>query len=109
MKPTPMPKKTGTPKKPVMLKKSGMAMGGMTDKPTKMPTKPVPGRPPVSVGLPTPMPVKPTPKPNLSTPTRGVSEPKPKPMGMAYGGMTKTMGMAKGGMTKKTTAKKGKK
>jgi hypothetical protein len=103
MKPTPMPKKTGKPKKAM-----GMAMGGMTDKPMAKPgygtTAPMPGkgkklgRPPVSVGVPMPMPMP------------GKPTPKPKPMGMAYGGMAeKTMGMAKGGMTKKAPAKKGKK
>lgn len=47
MKPAPMPKKTGTPKKPIMLprtgmskggmaKSKGMAYGGMTEKPMGM-------------------------------------------------------------------------
>jgi hypothetical protein len=96
MKPTPMPKKTGKPKKAM-----AMAMGGMTDKPmakpgygtpAPMPGKgKKPGRPPVSVGVPT-------------------SKPMGMAKGMAYGGMTdKPMGMAKGGMTKKAPAKKGKK
>jgi hypothetical protein len=100
MKPTPMPIKIGKPKKPVMPKKTGMAYGGMSkttgmnmggmakpgygDQSMPKVPKPKPGRPPVSVGVPITMPGKPTPK--------------PKPMGMAYGGMTK-----------KTTTKKGKK
>jgi hypothetical protein len=80
MKPTPMPKKTGTPKRPVMLPKSGpvratpkpsglmgMAYGGMTK-------------------------------------AKGMAY-----GGMADKAMAKPMGMAKGGMAKKSPAKKGKK
>jgi hypothetical protein len=37
MKPTPMPMKTGKPKKPIMLPRTGMAYGGMTDKLMKRP------------------------------------------------------------------------
>lgn len=101
MKPTPMPKKTGKPKKA-----AGMAMGGMTDKPMAKPgygttapmpgkgkpvkSEPKPGRPPVSVGVPTSKP--------MGMAKGGMAKSK----GMAYGGMTeKPMGMAKGGMTKK--------
>jgi len=59
MKPTPMPKKTGKPKKAM-----GMAMGGMTDKPMAKP----------GYGTTAPMPGK---------------GKRPMAMGMAKGGMTK--------------------
>lgn len=67
MKPTPMPIKTGKPKKPIMLPKTGMAYGGMT-KPMGM-----------AYG-------------GMADKTMGMT----KPMGMAKGGMAKKATAKKG-------------
>ena len=97
MKPTPMPKKTGKPKKAMgmayggMSKTTGMNMGGMAkpgygDQSKPSVPKSNPGRPPVSVGVPTPKPGKSKTKP-APMPGRGV-RPMPMPAGMAKGGVS---------------------
>jgi hypothetical protein len=100
MKPTPMPMKTGKPKKPVMPKKTGMAYGGMS-KTTGMNMGGMakPGYGDQS------MPKVPMPMPGKGNP----GKPEPKPGGDPRRPRPMPMGMAKGGMAKKSPAKKGKK
>ena len=87
MKPTPMPKKTGTPKKPIMLPKTGMAYGGMS-KTTGMNmggmAKPGYG----DQSKPSVPKSKTKPGAGAPMPGRGV-RPMPMPAGMAKGGMAK--------------------